>query len=357
MYLQVDLQNRSRVFAPGYPTCNDRYDPKKTYDGHVDHYLVRGPQVAPDYVFHEQGHGYGFVKFGGEMESTVNLLHVAVWHQAFGYSLDEAFAASRNMQKNPHRTLDNTAVAWMTSSNFIDGKPMAAGEKAYQLKGHAKFVDIARLFGWQALNQFWRSWTEDFEAGRPWSKHGTDIDSLSLRLSQKAGVDLTALLHFWGTPPRNPQALKSAVAAHALPASDAVYDALMHYHALVPEDRQAFRAFAQKWWAKQPSPKGYMTERGHAAQWDQYSTETCAQIQQRVQEIIHTYSGRPPMPGQRASVCRPNSANSSSACSSTTTWPRIRMSNGLRDTPVQPNSIRVAASTRMPGPMQPWLPA
>ena len=295
MYLQVDLQNRSRVFAPGYPTCNDRYDPRKEYDGYVNHYLVRGPQYAPDYVFHEQGHGYGFIKFGGEMESTVNLLHVAVWHRKFGYSLDEAFAASRNMQKNEHRTLENTAITWMTSLSFAAERPMAAGEKAYQLKGHAKFVDIARLFGWEVLGDFWRSWVEDFEAGRPWSKHGTDIDKLSLRLSQKAGVDLTALLHFWGTPPRDAGALKAAVAAEELPPSSRVYDALMHYKSIVPKNNQAFRDFALKWWGKQPSSKGYWTEREHTKQWEQFDEETSAAIKGTVQKIIDTYfpDGRP----------------------------------------------------------------
>ena len=295
MYLQVDLQNRSSVFAPGYPTVNDRYDPKKEYDGYVDHYLIRGPQSAPDYVFHEQGHAYLFVKFGGEQESTVNLLHVAVWNQKFGYSLDEAFRGSRNFNKNEYRTLDNTAVTWMTSLSFAAKRPMAAGEKAYQLKGHAKFVDIARLFGWKVLGDFWHSWVADFEAGRPWSKHGTDIDKLSLRLSQKTGVDLTPLLHFWGTPPRDAEALKAAVAAEGLPASAKVYDALVHYKSIVPDDNPAFRQFALNWWGKQPSGKGYWTEREHAKQWEEFNEASSAQIKQAVQDILDEYfpNGRP----------------------------------------------------------------
>ena len=295
MYLQVDLQNRASVFAPGYPTVNDRYDPKKDYDGYVNHYLVRGPQSAPDYVFHEQGHAFNFVKFGGEMESTVNLLHVAVLNQQFGQSLDEAFAGSRNMQNNPHRTLDNTAVTWMTSDNFIAKKPMDAAEKAYQLAGHAKFVDIVRLFGWQPLKDFWHSWNEDFEAGRPWSKHGTDIDQISLRLSQKAGTDLTPLLHFWGTPPRDANGLKAAVAAAKLKPSPKVFDELVHYQSLIPKDNQAFHDFALKWWGKPPSATGFMTERGHARQWEEFNEETSARIKQRVREIKDQYfpDGRP----------------------------------------------------------------
>jgi len=295
MYPQVDLQLRASVFAPGYPSVNTRYDPKKDYGGNHNHHLIRGPQYAPDYEFHEKGHGFFFVKFGGEMESTVNLLHVAVWHQKFGYSLNEAFRASRGFNKNKFRTLDNTAVTWMTSLNFTKKVPMQAGEKAYQLKGHAKFVDIARLFGWKALNAFWYSLNVDCENGKAWSRHGSDIDKLNLRLSQTAGVDLTPLLHFWGIHPRDGKALKAAVAAQKLPASAKVYDALVHYKSLVPKNNQAFRDFALKWWGKQPSAGGFWTEREHTKQWEGFNKETSGQIKKAVQDIIDEYfpSGRP----------------------------------------------------------------
>jgi len=295
MFLQVDLQLRSSVFAPGYPTANDRYDPKKEYGGYANHYLVCGPQHAPDYVFHEQGHGFGFVKFAGEQESTVNLAHVAVQNQAFGQELDPAFAGSWNMKGNKQCTLDNTAVSWMSTVNFVNGKPMDSAQKSYQLEGHAKYVDIVRLFGWQVLGDYWRSWVEDFEAGKPWSKHGMDIDVLSLRLSQKAGVDLTPLLHFWGTPPRDAKVLKAAVAAAQLPSSAEVYDALMHYQSLVPKDNAAFRMFATGWWGRPPKATGYQIERDHAQQWQSYNEQTAAQIKKTVQEICSQYfpNGRP----------------------------------------------------------------
>jgi hypothetical protein len=145
MYSQVDVLLRSSVHAPGYPDVNVTYDPNGNYGGYINNYLVRGPQYAPNYYFHEQGHAYFFPKFPGETESNVNLHHVAVWHQKFGYDLNYAFAASLGYQGNPNRTLDNTAVAWMTSFNFWESDPMESGEKAYQLKGQAKFVDIVRV--------------------------------------------------------------------------------------------------------------------------------------------------------------------------------------------------------------------
>ena len=294
-YSQVDLQNRGSAFFPGYPTCNDRYDPKKDYGGNATSYLVRGPQYAPDYMFHEMGHGLQFVKFAGERESTVNLPHVAVWNEKFGCDLDEAFRASRSMNGNKFLTLDTTAITWMTSLNFAAGKPMTDAEKAYQLPGHAKYVDIARLFGWKVLGDYWHTWIADEEKGKPVSRDGTDIDVISLRLSKSAGADLTPLLHFWGTPPRDAKALKAAVAAAKLPPSAKVYDALVHYKSLVPADNKAFRDFATKWWGKQPSPTGFTTERGHAQQWKEFSEETSGRIKKVVQDIIDLYfpNGRP----------------------------------------------------------------
>ena len=266
MYPQIDLYFRASVYAPGYPSVNERYDPDRNYGGDHGHHLLRGPQHAPDYLFHEEGHGYLFQKFPGETESNVNLHHVAVWHQKFGHDLDYAFAASRGYHRNPHRTLDNTAVAWMTVFNFsFYQAPMATAEKAYQLKGHAKFVDIARLFGWQALNDYWYSFNEDHENGR---SIDTSIDGLLLRLSVAAGVDVRPLCHFWGTHPQDSRGLAADIAAAGLEPSSEILDTLLHYRSLVPADNAAFRAFARGWWDGEPSIGGYWTEREHTRQWD-----------------------------------------------------------------------------------------
>ena len=42
-------------------------------------------------------------------------------------------------------------------------------------------------------------------------------------------------------------------------------------------------------------PKGFMTERGHAAQWEQFDAQTAKRIRHRGQQIIDTYfpGGRP----------------------------------------------------------------
>ena len=294
MFPQVDLMMKASAYAPGYPSSNLRFDPARNFGGNHTHHLIRGPQYAWSYEFHEQGHGFFFVKFPGEVESAVNLQHVAVWHQKFGYSLDEAFRGSRRGQ-NEFRTLDTTAVTWMTSINFMKRIPMTPLEKKYQLKGHAKFVEIVRLFGWKGINDFYYSINLDFENGKEWSRHGSDIDKLLLRLSKSVGVDITPLFHFWGTPPKNAKALKAAIAAKKLPPSAKIYDTLVKYKSLAPKNNQQFRNFTTKWWGKKPRSKGYVTEKGHAELWDKFDKKSSARIKNNVQYIIDLYfpKGRP----------------------------------------------------------------
>ena len=82
---------------------NASYNPGTTYNGNQTHYLLTGPQNAPDYEFHEAGHAYFFPKFAGEQESAVNLLHVAVQTQKFGSLFDEALRESNGYTRTSAR--------------------------------------------------------------------------------------------------------------------------------------------------------------------------------------------------------------------------------------------------------------
>ena len=291
MYPQVDVIFRVPYHAPGYPSINVTYDPSRDYGGYHDYHLVTGPQNAKYYEFHEQGHAYLFTKFPDETESNVNLLHVAVWHQKFGYSIDEAFRNS--MDKDiAYRTLDNTAVCWMMCQNFIEKKRMVKLEKQYQLKGHAKFVEIARLYGWEVLGDYWKSFNEDYENG---ISSATGIDKLLLRLSKSVSIDITPLLHFWGVPPRNSDALRTGIASENLPASTKIYDTLLKYKSLVPDNLKDYQDFAFAWWGHQPDSNGYMTEKDHAMLWSSYNEAYALLIRNNVQDIIDLYfpDGRP----------------------------------------------------------------
>ncbi len=313
MYCHTDVILRSSVHAPGYPAVNvtSNVNSEVSPTGYAGNYLVRGPGENPpaaNIEFHEQGHAYGFPKFGGESESNVNLLQPAMLNRAFGTSFNVAQAASLG-STSAARTLDNTAVAWMCVFNFSPREvPMADGEKAYQHKGHAKYMDIARLFGWDKLDTFWRSFMQD-DANN--ISYGGSTDDFLLRLSKSVGADIRPLFHFWGIHPQNPASLAAAIAAAnpPLPASNVIRLELLRYKGLVPANNAAFRTFASAWWGKQPSIGGAWEEREHSRQWDTaalygpgdqqrseatnpgeiYNENSANDIRNRVDELIALY--------------------------------------------------------------------
>lgn len=305
IYNQVDLQLREVAFTPGYPAVNNAYNPNQDYGGYANNYLVRGPQYAPHFEFHELGHAYKFSKFPGEVESDVNLLHIPVF-QEFGYTLDEAFRSSRSARE--YATLDTTTIAWMMCDNFLNGNIMEQFEKQYALKGHAKFVEIARLFGWPRLSNYFESFNEDYENGVDVVE---EVDSLLLRLSTEVGTDVRPLFHFWGVPPTDAAALESSIQAANLPSSRLIYDTLVHYKSLVPSDNATFRTFALGWHGRQPSIDGYSEERNHATRWDDYDATMATATASQAQQIIDLYfpAGRPSDYGDWRSQWSEASAN------------------------------------------------
>ena len=307
MYDQVDVLLRASVYAPGYPAVNQSYNPDTSYGGYGSSYLVRGPQNAPDYQFHEHGHGYFFPKFDGEQESTVNLLHVAVMTQKFGKSFDQALRESNG--SGSFCTLPTAAVLWMTSFNFSPREvAMADWEKAYQPQGHAKYADIARLFGWGGLSNFWYYHNDKDDKGQSYS---TSTDTLILQLCKSVGRDARPMLHFWGIHPVSPATLSNCISAARLKVTVEVYDRIVQYQALVPTNNATYQSWCSNWWGRAPSISGYGVEREHARQWStnllngtdtqtRFPTEifdaaASTQVKARAQEILDLYypTGRP----------------------------------------------------------------
>jgi len=300
LYTQVDTQLRGRAFHPGYPGGNRGYDPMKDYGGYHNNHLVRGPQHAHSYEMHEKGHGFLFPKWAGDREAAVNLPHAAVMNIGFGMDLNEAFRDSRS-NPNKFRTLETEAIAWMMSDHFLKDGLMRGYERQYQLKGHAKFVDIARLFGWETIGKFFKSAHQDHMDGKPWPRNsdGEDGDQYTFRLSQAAGVDVRPLIHFWGIPIVNQPKSDAAIKQANLKPSAKIYDLLVKYKKLIPADREAFREFARQYWGKPPSPKGYTTQRNHADRWETYDKAYAKQVHEQMQAILDLYfpDGRPKSSG------------------------------------------------------------
>jgi autotransporter-associated beta strand protein len=296
MYDQVDLQFDSSVYSPGYPTVNNTYNPTTNYNGNHNHFFLTGPRNSPSYHFHEPGHAFFFPKYDGETESAVNLPHVAVMTQKFGVSFDTALAESISF--NSFCTLPNTAVCWMTSFNFSPRKnPMGDYEKAYQPQGHAKFCDLARLYGWGGMNDFYYYYNDRDYRGLTSAE---DDDSLTLQLCKSYGKDVRPMLHFWGLHPVNATTLRNNITALKLKLPVEIYDRIIEYKSRIPANNAAFRTFMTSWYGGQPSLSGFTVEREHAEQWSttqgkEYNETVATRIHARVQEILNIYypTGRP----------------------------------------------------------------
>ncbi|MHC4249817.1 MAG: M60 family peptidase N-terminal accessory domain-containing protein, partial [Planctomycetota bacterium] len=262
MYVQVDRQLRATVHAPGYPSVNSGYDPRKDMGGLSNHYLLRGIRQISATELHERVHAYNIMHMLGDREATVHLAHVAAFNRGLGIDMDTAFRTSVGGYSNlEFRTVDNQAISWMAGIYF-SRKEKLVGIK-YKHIGHVQWADIARLFGWEALHRYYLSYNDEHEKGIPFPKDRLEI---FLRLCESAGADLRPLHHFWGRfdwwDGNNPgsekaKRLAGMIEKKGLRPSRRIYDQLVRYKSMALRSNKEFQEFTTKWWGKKPSPKGW----------------------------------------------------------------------------------------------------
>jgi hypothetical protein len=248
LYVMLDVRILYNGFlGMGYPQINNIYDPYAPQNGNSDHwFLVPGSQSMSDDEFHELGHSQLMEKFPGEAEAIVNLLHAAVENQLYGMDIDSAFGMS--FGREYWRDRDQSAINWMVTHNFRVGNPMdisntTKDEVRYQHRGYGKYIEIAALFGWEALENYYYQVNLDYINGVPPGPLG-QIDNRILKLSQAAGADLRPLIHFWGVQPEDSAALAQAIISNNLQPSYLICDRLEHYKSIIPMDSAQFSQHA-----------------------------------------------------------------------------------------------------------------
>jgi len=252
LYLQPDLHIRAGSYGVGYPQINTNINsgpdgPTSRPPGKSDHWLVTSPFATnDDTCLHELGHCtlIELSIYRGETEAVNNYFFTYVMNVKQGKSLDESFMKSMSYPRSQF-TIDRAAINWMITVNFGKGNEMdysntERDEFRYQQRGYAKYADITRLFGWKPLRKFFRQENLDIRAGGD-PKYENDSDDRTYRLSLKAGVDLTPLIHFWGIHPVKPIALSDRMKGANLLISDNVKELLERYLLLIPNTNAAFR--------------------------------------------------------------------------------------------------------------------
>lgn len=252
MYNIVDTSYYSDAGGIGYPYGNNgAYKPYEATDGNKKYWMLEpglASARAASLDLHELGHAELANEFDGEGEVFVNVLYVAMTNRVYKNDLDAALGESRGRGSKISR--NQAAIHWMVTPNFREGKPMDTSnsdnnEARYQERGHAKYVEIAALYGWNYLDKFY------LEENRVYAKKAVDAgidlkknDSRILRLSIAAGVDLTALIHFWGIQPIEADKLSAAIKAAGLKPSAAIYNRIKSYKNIIPMDNASFKVNA-----------------------------------------------------------------------------------------------------------------
>jgi hypothetical protein len=213
LYIQPDYEIANSAFGVGYPQVNTL----AFYNDPASNGLSEGPGLGDfgeategrslfwmtanatgwDTTWHEIGHCQLQTMYRGETECSNNVFYAYIHNVKLGADLDTAMAYSLD---TGYYTIDGAAIHWMITENFRNGKEMdhddsVLNEFRYQHRGWAKYLDIARLFGWQALRSFYYEENLDAEMARtPPGSELDAVDSRTLRLSIQAGVDLTPLI-------------------------------------------------------------------------------------------------------------------------------------------------------------------
>ena len=298
-YLQFDVIIRGSAYHPGYPMSNTPYNPNEATDGLPKNNILKGPQYMQDIHFHELGHEVAISKFVGEQEALVNFLYVPVLNKNFDYSLDEAFQNSFGPSYNSITTKDNTIQTRLVADSFDEGLPRntcncTKNEVRYQHRGYAHYVDIVDLYGWEALEKFWKSESDAADMGTPFPVNNQPQDDRIFRMSKAAGVDLRPLFHFWGIQPNNQVALAQQMENNNLELPISIKFKLLQYKKLIPSNNQEFVEFGNDMSPNFLNYSGSQFDFG--AGWykktaETYNETSAIAIEQALCDIIMLYYG------------------------------------------------------------------
>lgn len=294
LYLQVDVGIQYLGFyGIGNPQVNNTYNPLAVESGNKNHWFLRPGDGFWETEFHEMGHAQLFSNFPGETEASVNVLAAAIFNRLYGMDID--MALGRSFDDAPYRTRDQSALNWMVTPNFRAGKAMdisntTKDEVRYQQRGYAKYIEMAALFGWEAIDSFYNKEQLDFINAVP-GDGLPNVDSRILRFSKTTGADVRPLIHFWGVHPQNQTVLADAIDAEGLLPSKLICDRLVHYKSIIPLNNAEFEAHAKAFFGGSVPSGG---DPDYGSGWynlwlPQYNETHGALAQQAMQDIIDLY--------------------------------------------------------------------
>ncbi|MCB9229382.1 MAG: hypothetical protein H6618_07200 [Deltaproteobacteria bacterium] len=235
-------------------------------------------------VLHEYGHLEHVPGLTEEEESEVHIPSVYVHENIFGHNLDEAMKKSV-FQK---LSLNEAAIDWMLTENFIKGirarRDSYSHQLIYQSRGHAKWIDIARIYGWELI----RSANKEFlkntrETGI--IKNIIGDDEYIRTMSKISNKNLAPLFEFWGVIPSDSLVEELSV----LPKSWEAGVQILNYLQTVPSNYNGFLIYFDTM-SKRITPPNGSPRYDDLKNFD-FTQTYSGNLEKRIAQIIDKYYG------------------------------------------------------------------
>jgi hypothetical protein len=233
-------------------------------------------------LWHEWGHVYNLPTLGyEEQESNVHLLASVFYNKVLGADIDTALRFSGFQRFDRH----DAAIHTMLSLNWQDGKRLSYSEwdneLIYQTRSWARLVEIAALYGWDAVGAIHGAFYDRGAAEGKAYNYGIADDDFIETASTALNLNLGPVFDFWGVPP-SPE-LASRLEHYPLPVE--FEERLSHYRSIVPPSSTEFLPLYERLNIGEAEERAYF----NAA----YDEEMAAVIRARLDDIKCRYFGCP----------------------------------------------------------------
>lgn len=237
-------------------------------------------------IFHEYGHLHNIPTLSNEQETNVHIPAVAAYSQVMGESIDSAFVYALSQRLN----LEQATFDWIFTSNFINGERIGPespwnnpwDQLLYQSRGLVKLVDIAKMYGWEALGNINRYFYE-YRLNNPnWDPYGLQDDEFIRAASEVMGFNMAPHFEFHGIIPS--QQLVAELST--MDVSNVIKDRILHYRFSVPANADEFNAVYNR-----VVPK--ISQEFHVPRWDawknEYDEQYAEDVINRIDAILSKY--------------------------------------------------------------------
>ena len=199
------------------------------------------------------------------------LLYAVVANKVLGADIDTALRYSGFQQYD----FKDAALDTMFSPNWQTDKRLCIdpwdNEVRYQTRSWARLVEIAKLYGWEAVGKIHNSAQENIRNGNA-PNYGYPDDDFIQAASYALNINLAPVFEFWGVPVTVPLASELA----ALPHAEAFKERLRFYLTLVPADRDDYAKIVTR----------LRSTTGSVGRWDYYLANYDAVYSQIMSEKV-----------------------------------------------------------------------